>query len=57
MNVMSETKTAASFDWADPFLLEDQLGEEEKMIRDAAAAYAQDKLMPRVMAAYAEETG
>lgn len=45
----------ARFDWADPFLLEDQLTEEERMIRDAAQAYAQDKLQPRVIAAYAEE--
>ena len=46
----------AGFDWADPFRLEDQLSEEERMIRDAARAYAQEKLQPRVTQAYAEET-
>ena len=45
----------ASFDWADPFLLEDQLTEEERMIRDAANAYAQEKLQPRVTEAFARE--
>ncbi|ARS27503.1 acyl-CoA dehydrogenase [Sphingomonas sp. KC8] len=44
------------FDWADPFLLDDQLTEDERMIRDTAAAYAQDKLQPRVIAAFANET-
>ncbi len=43
------------FDWEDPFRLEDQLTEEERMLRDAARAYAQDKLQPRVIAAYREE--
>ncbi len=45
----------ASFVWNDPFLLEDQLSEEERMIRDAAAAFAADKLAPRVEEAYLEE--
>ena len=44
------------FDWEDPFRLEDQLTEEERMLRDAARAYAQEKLQPRVVAAYREET-
>ena len=56
MNVIAETKSPASFDWADPFLLEDQLNDEEKMIRDSAAAYADDKLAPRILGAYAEES-
>ncbi len=43
------------FDWSDAFRLEDQLTEEERMLRDAARAYAQDKLQPRVTAAYREE--
>ncbi len=43
------------FKWEDPFLLEDQLTEEERMLRDAARSYAQDKLMPRVLEAYAHE--
>ena len=44
------------FDWADPFRMEDQLTAEERMLRDAARAYAQDKLQPRVLAAYRDET-
>jgi len=45
----------AAFDWQDPFLFEDQLSDEERMIRDAAAAYAQEKLQPRVIEAFAKE--
>ncbi len=44
-----------AFQWDDPFLLEDQLGEEERMIRDAARAFAEAELAPRVEAAYLEE--
>ena len=44
------------FDWEDPFRLEDQLTEEERMLRDAARSYAQEKLQPRVIAAYREES-
>jgi len=43
------------FDWADPFNLESQLGEEERMIRDAAHHFAQEVLQPRVIEAYREE--
>ncbi|MBC2835771.1 acyl-CoA dehydrogenase [Paragemmobacter straminiformis] len=43
------------FDWEDPFRLEDQLTEEERMLRDGARAYAQEKLQPRVVKAYREE--
>lgn len=43
------------FDWEDPFRLEAQLTEEERMLRDAARAYAQDRLQPRVIAAYRDE--
>ena len=46
----------ARFDWTDPFRLDDQLTEEERMLRDAARSYAQDKLQPRVIAAYRDET-
>ena len=46
----------ASFDWEDPFRLGDQLTEEERMLRDAAKAYADDKLAPRVIDAYRDET-
>ncbi len=45
----------AAFNWADPFMLEDQLSEDERMISDAARAYAQDKLLPRIVEAYAQE--
>jgi glutaryl-CoA dehydrogenase len=45
----------ASFVWNDPFLIEDQLTEDERMMRDAAAAFAADKLAPRVQEAYMEE--
>ena len=40
------------FDWEDPFRLDEQLAEDERMIRDAARAYAQEKLQPRVGAAF-----
>jgi glutaryl-CoA dehydrogenase len=54
MNTQSPVK-AARFVWDDPFLLEDQLTEDERMLRDAARTYAQEKLQPRVIEAYAEE--
>jgi glutaryl-CoA dehydrogenase len=44
------------FDWQDPFRMEDQLSEDERMMRDAARAYAQEKLQPRIIAAYREES-
>ena len=43
------------FAWEDPLLLEEQLTEEERMVRDSARAYAQDKLMPRVLQAHRQE--
>lgn len=43
------------FNWEDPFLLEQQLSEEERMIRDSASAYCQDKLMPRVLEQFRHE--
>ncbi len=45
----------SSFQWEDPFLLSDQLTDEERMIADAAAAFAADKLAPRVTDAYLNE--
>jgi len=48
--------TMGRFDWADPFNLDDQLDEDERMIRDTAAAYAQDKLAPRIVDAFQHET-
>tara|TARA_R110002049_G_scaffold23781_5_gene84578 strand:+ start:27969 stop:29192 length:1224 start_codon:yes stop_codon:yes gene_type:complete len=44
-----------NFDWSDPFRLADQLTEDERMIQDSARAYAQEKLQPRVIEAFAEE--
>jgi glutaryl-CoA dehydrogenase len=45
-----------TFDWADPFLLDAQLDEDERMIRDSAQAYAQDRLAPRAIDAFNKET-
>ncbi|WP_420605870.1 acyl-CoA dehydrogenase [Novosphingopyxis sp.] len=45
----------APFDWEDPFRLDEQLADDERMIRDTARGYAQDKLQPRVLEAFAEE--
>ena len=44
------------FGWAAPFLLDEQLDEDERMIRDTARAYAQDKLAPRIVHAFQHET-
>lgn len=44
-----------SFQWDDPFLLDEQLTEDERMVRDAARAYCQDRLLPRVLTANREE--
>ena len=49
-------KPKAEFKWDDPLLLDAQLSEEERMVRDAAHAYAQDKLMPRILDAFRHET-
>ena len=45
----------SSFDWQDAFRLEDQLSEDERMIRDSARAYCQEKLQPRVLEAFQNE--
>jgi glutaryl-CoA dehydrogenase len=44
-----------TFNWQDPLLLDEELSSEEIMVRDSARAYAQDKLMPRIKAAFREE--
>ncbi len=46
----------ATFQWDDPLLLDQQLSEEERMVRDTAHTYAQEKLMPRVRDAFRHET-
>jgi len=51
----ADTKPAAEFNWEDPLDLEGQLTEDERMVRDTARGYAQDKLMPRILTAYREE--
>lgn len=61
MNTAADTQAGfgpdlGPFDWADPMRLEDQLSEDERMLRDAAAAFAQDKLAPIVTAANREAT-
>ena len=45
----------ASFDWADPLLLDSELSEDERMVRDSARAYCQEKLLPRVIEANRHE--
>src|ERR1700674_1780290 len=55
-----ESKTSpilkdSAFNWEDPLDLERELSEEERMVRDTARGYAQDKLLPRVLTAYREE--
>ena len=45
-----------TFKWDDPFLFNDQLTDEERMIRDTARKYCQDKLMPRILEANRNET-
>ena len=48
-------KAKASFNWADPLLLDQQLTEDERMVREAAQAYCQEKLLPRVLEAFRHE--
>ena len=43
------------FDWSDPFFLDEQLNDDERMVRDTARAYAEDRLMPRVVNAFSHE--
>lgn len=50
-----DSPSLAGFVWEDPFLLEDQLSEEERMIRDSAQSFAQEALLPRVNEAYLNE--
>ena len=49
------TSTKASFQWDDPLLLDQQLTDDERAVRDAARAYCQDKLAPRVLEAFRNE--
>ena len=56
MNAPEHPRVAQTrFVWEDPLLLDAQLSEDERMVRDAAHAYAQDKLLPRVTEAFRHE--
>ena len=52
---MKKTDKIAKFDWADPMFFNEQLSEEERLIRDTARDYCQEKLMPRVLEANRSE--
>ncbi len=52
---MEKSKLKPSFKWEDPLLFDEQLTDEERIIRDSACAYAQDKLLPRVIEANRQE--
>lgn len=52
---MPKKSAPNNFRWDDPFFLEDQLSEDERLVRDAAADYAQKKLQPRVIEAFHQE--
>ena len=59
MSSLSRTTSSATstvrFQWDDPLLIDQQLSEEERMVRDAAQAYCQDKLQPRILEAFRHE--
>lgn len=52
---MAGNLVGGKFDWADPLLIDEQLTEEERLVRDTAREYCQEKLAPRVLEAYREE--
>src|SRR5687767_5795423 len=54
MNAPERPKAKAKFSWEDPLLLNDQLSEDERMVRDAAHSYCHKKLLPRVLEAFRE---
>jgi glutaryl-CoA dehydrogenase len=56
MNAPLKSKPKAQFVWDDPLLLNEQLTEDERMVRDAAHAYCQEKLAPRVLESFRSET-
>lgn len=55
VSTQNRSKEKASFQWADPLLLDQQLSDDERMVRDAASAYCEDKLAPRVLEAFRHE--
>jgi glutaryl-CoA dehydrogenase len=52
---MSVASDKAKFNWQDPFLMDSMLSEDERLVRDTARQYAQEKLLPRVREAYRKE--
>ncbi|MBM70655.1 MAG: acyl-CoA dehydrogenase [Haliea sp.] len=52
---MAQAKRWQRLNWEDPFLLEQQLSDEQRMVRDSARQYAQERLMPRVQEAFRQE--
>jgi glutaryl-CoA dehydrogenase len=52
---MAQANRWQKLNWQDPFLLDEQLSEEQRMVRDSARQYAQDKLLPRVQGAFRNE--
>ena len=55
MNAHDRTLPKATFQWDDPLLLDEELSEDERMIRDTARDYAQGRLQPRILDAYRDE--
>jgi len=55
MSDPTKTSKGAAFQWDAPFLLDDQLNEDERMIRDAARGDGREKLAPRIVDAYLNE--
>ncbi len=56
MNVVSaKSKNAAAFKWEDPFLLDDLLTDEERMVKESAHQFCQERLMPRILEANRHE--
>ena len=53
--MLSPKHAKAQFKWDDPLLLDEQLTEDERMVREAAASFCQDKLLPRVLEAFRSE--
>ena len=56
MNAPDRAAVKPTFKWDDPLFLDDQLTEEERMVRETAHAYAQEKLLPRITNAFRHET-
>ena len=52
---MAQGKSWQKLNWQDPFLLEQQLSDEQRLVRDSARQYAQDRLLPRVQDAFRKE--